>query len=252
MSIKSVTREGVASIEIARAEKKNALTTAMYQALAEAITAAGSDDAVRALLIFGQPDIFTAGNDLEDFSQRPPDSEHAPVVGFMRALAHCAKPVVAAVTGTAVGVGVTLLLHCDLVYVSEGARLSMPFTSLGLVPEFASSLLLPRRVGQAKAAELLLLGESFSAEDAVRLGLANAVLPAAQVLSHARSMAERFNTLPPDAVRHTKRLLRAELQEPIERVLHAEALTFMERLHSPEARAAFAAFLRKRRPDAKG
>ncbi|HOM13063.1 MAG TPA: enoyl-CoA hydratase [Rubrivivax sp.] len=253
MGIRAATLNGVATIEIARPEKKNALTMAMYQALAGAIDAAQADAAVRALLITGQPGIFTSGNDLEDFMQRPPgsgsDADASPVRQFMRALLECDKPVVAAVTGAAIGIGTTMLLHCDLVYVSDEARLAMPFVGLGLVPEFASSLLLPQRIGAARAAEKLLLGDPFSGADAVDLGLANAVLPAAEVLPHARRVAERFNALPPGAVRESKRLLRAPQQQAIVDTIRCEGELFAARLRSPEAKEAFQAFFQKRRPD---
>src|SRR6185369_3520198 len=180
-------------LEIARPEKKNALTAAMYQALADALRAAAEDPAVRAVLITGQPGVFTSGNDLEDFMQRPPQGADSPVLRFMRALLDCDKPVVAAVTGAAIGIGTTMLLHCDFVYVSDEARLAMPFVSLGLVPEFASSLLLPQLLGQQRAAEKLLLGDPFTPEQAVDWGLAHAVLPAGEVVNHARRIAERFN-----------------------------------------------------------
>ncbi len=253
MSIKTATLNGVATVEIARPEKKNALTMAMYQAMADAIDAAKADAAVRALLITGQPGIFTSGNDLEDFMQRPPgsgsDSDGSPVFAFMRALLACDKPVVAAVTGAAIGIGTTMLLHCDLVYVSDEARLAMPFVGLGLVPEFASSLLLPQRIGQARAAEKLLLGEPFTGADAVDMGLANAVLPAGEVMHHARRVAERFNALPPGAVRDAKKLLRGPQTEAILKTIRAEGELFAARLRSPEAKEAFQAFFQKRKPD---
>ena len=253
MSIRTATLNGVATIEIARPEKKNALTMAMYQAMADAIDAARADAGVRALLITGQPGIFTSGNDLEDFMQRPPgagsNAEASPVRQFMRALLECDKPVVAAVTGAAIGIGTTLLLHCDLVYVSDEARLAMPFVGLGLVPEFASSLLLPQRIGMARAAEKLLLGDPFSGADAVELGLANAVLPAGEVVNHARRVAERFNALPPGAVRESKRLLRAPQQQAVVDTIQTEGELFAARLRSPEAKEAFQAFFQKRRPD---
>lgn len=249
MSIRTGVVNGVATIEIARPEKKNALTAAMYTAMAEAITHAGTDASVRALLITGQPGVFTSGNDLEDFMQRPPAGPESPVYRFMQALLACEKPVVAAVTGAAVGIGTTLLFHCDLVYVSDEARLAMPFVSLGLVPEYASSLLMPQLVGHVKAAEKLLLGDPFSGEQAVEFGIANAVLPAAEVLPHARRMAERFNALPPAAVREGKRLMRAPLRAQIQAVMDAENQIFGERLRSPEAREAFQAFFEKRKPD---
>ncbi len=249
MSIRTAALNGVATIEIARPEKKNALTQAMYQAMADAITAAGADPTVRALLITGQPGIFTAGNDLEDFMQRPGQTEDSPVLQFMRALLACDKPVVAAVTGAAVGIGTTMLLHCDLVYVSDEARLAMPFVGLGLVPEFASSLLLPRLMGHVRAAEKLLLGEPFTGADAVDCGIANAVLPANEVVNHARRMAERFNGLPPAAVRETKRLLRQAQRADAPAVMRAENEAFSQSLRSPEAKEAFQAFFQKRKPD---
>ena len=253
MAIKTATLNGVATIEIARPEKKNALTIAMYQAMADAINAAKADAAVRALLITGQPGIFTSGNDLEDFMQRPPGSgsgnDESPVFRFMRALIDCDKPVVAAVTGAAIGIGTTMLLHCDLVYVSDEARLAMPFVGLGLVPEFGSSLLLPQRIGQARAAEKLLLGDPFTGAEAVELGLANAVLPAGEVANHARRVAERFNAMPPGAVRETKRLLRAPQAEATFMAIRTEGEMFAARLRSPEAMEAFQAFFQKRRPD---
>lgn len=249
MNIKSSTLDGVACIEIARPEKKNALTQAMYQAMADAIAAASADSAVRALLITGQPGVFTAGNDLEDFMQRPPLDADSPVGRFMQTLLACDKPVVAAVNGAAIGIGATMLLHCDLVYVSDQARLVLPFVGLGLVPEFASSLLLPQRMGHAKAAEKLLLGEPITGAEAVALGMATTVLPASDVLAHARRMAERFNALPPGAVRDTKRLMRAGSSAGIARAVQAESAIFAERLRSPEAKEALQAFFEKRKPD---
>lgn len=249
MSIHTNTADGVATIEIARPEKKNALTMAMYQALAAAIDNAQTDHSVRAVLITGQPGIFTAGNDLADFMAHPPNGADSPVFRFMRTLSGCEKPVVAAVTGAAVGIGTTMLLHCDLVYVAEDARLSMPFVSLGLVPEFASSLLLPRLMGRVQAAEKLLLGEPFTGLAAVALGLANKALPASEVLAHARQVAQRFTLLPPGAVRDSKRLLRGDLTERIAATIGAEASVFAQRLLSAEAMESFRAFFEKRRPD---
>lgn len=253
MTIRTATLNHVLTIEIARPEKKNALTQAMYTAMAEALIAANADNGVRAVLITGQPGIFTSGNDIEDFMQRPPGGAGAgdqpPVARFMGALLDCEKPVIAAVTGAAIGIGTTMLLHCDLVYVSDEARLAMPFVSLGLVPEYASSLLLPALMGHVKAAEKLMLGEPFSGSDAVDCGIANAVLPANEVVNHARRMAERFNALPPSAVRETKRLMRAPNQARIREVMAAEGALFATRLRSPEAMEAFQAFFQKRQPD---
>ncbi len=249
MNINTSTLAGVATIEIARPEKKNALTHAMYQAMAEAIAAAGADGAVRALLITGQPEAFTAGNDLEDFLQRPPVDSGSEVRRFMQALLACEKPVVAAVSAAAIGIGTTMLLHCDLVYLSEQARLVLPFVSLGLVPEFASSLLLPQRLGYARTAEKLLLAEPITAAEALELGIATAVVPASELLAHARRMAERFNALPPGAVRDTKRLMRAASGIAIAQAMQAEEAIFLQRLRSPEALEALQAFLQKRKPD---
>jgi alanine racemase len=244
-----VTRDGVVSIEIARPEKNNALTQAMYEAMAEAITAAGADSAVRALLLTGQPGIFSSGNDLQDFQQRPPADSSSAVLRFMHALLGCEKPVVAAVDGPAIGIGATMLLHCDLVYLSERAWLLLPFVSLGLVPEFASSLLLPQRLGHAKAAEKLLLGEPISAVEALRFGIATAVLPPDELAAHARAMAERFHALPPGALRDSKRLMRAGSSAAIAQAIQAESSIFSQRLRSPETLEALAAFLQKRKPD---
>lgn len=254
MSIKCATLNGVATVEIARPEKKNALTVAMYQAMADALRAAMADTAVRAVLITGQPGIFTSGNDIEDFMQRPPGAggsaaAESPVFQFMRALLECDKPVVAAVTGAAIGIGTTMLLHCDFVYVSDEARLAMPFVALGLVPEFASSLLVPQLMGQARAAEKLLLGDPFTPEQAVDCGIANAVLPAGEVVNHARRIAERFVHLPPGAVQGAKRLLRAPQREAILATIRTEGELFAQRLRSPEAMEAFQAFFHKRKPD---
>ncbi|HWI10910.1 MAG TPA: enoyl-CoA hydratase [Burkholderiaceae bacterium] len=247
MTIRTATLNGVATIEIARPEKKNAITGAMYQQMADALDAATADAAVRAVLITGQPGIFTSGNDIDDFMQHPPGE--SPAFGFMRTLMGCDKPVIAAVTGAAIGIGTTMLLHCDFVYVSDEARLAMPFVSLGLVPEFASSLIVPQLMGNVRAAEKLLLGDPFSGADAVECGIANAVLPAAEVVNHARRIAERFNALPPGAVRESKALMRRARAKLALETVAAEGEVFSKRLHSPEAKEAFSAFLQKRKPD---
>lgn len=249
MTIKTATLNGVATIEIARPEKKNAITMAMYSAMAQALIAAKADPAVRSVLITGQPGIFTSGNDIDDFMQRPPDTAESPAFVFMKALIGCDKPVIAAVTGAAIGIGTTLLLHCDFVYVSDEARLAMPFVSLGLVPEFGSSLIVPLLMGHARAAEKLLLGEPFTGADAVECGIANAVLPAGEVMNHARRVAERFNALPPGAVRETKTLMRRARAQSTLETIAAEAELFAKCLRSPEAQEAFSAFFQKRKPD---
>ena len=203
MSIKTATLNGVATIEIARPEKKNAITGEMYHQMAAALDAAKADGAVRAVLITGQPGIFTSGNDIEDFMKRPPGEPPAYV--FMRALMGCDKPVIAAVTGAAIGIGTTMLLHCDFVYVSDEARLAMPFVSLGLVPEFASSLIVPQLMGNVRAAEKLLLGDPFTGADAVECGIANAVLPAGRGgAAMPDAWPSASTALPPGAVRESK------------------------------------------------
>ena len=240
---------GVARIEIARPEKKNAITSAMYQSMADAIAAAHDDSAVRAILIHGLKDIFTAGNDLEDFMKNPPADMTAPVFQFMQALAYAEKPVVAAVNGAAVGIGTTMLMHCDLVYCADNSVFSMPFVSLGICPEFGSSLLVPLAAGYHKAVEKLLLADPINADEALEMKIVNRVLPRDDVLSHALKQAERFNQLPPASVRTTKRLLRAGWKAMTEKVIADEANSFAAMLRSAEAKEAFTAFFERRKPD---
>jgi enoyl-CoA hydratase/carnithine racemase len=249
MSIRSQTVNGVARIEIARPEKKNAITVAMYQAMADAIGAAHDDGAVRAILIHGQKDIFTAGNDLEDFLKNPPSGMDAPVFKFMQALGYSEKPVVAAVNGAAVGIGTTMLLHCDLAYCADNAMFSMPFVSLGVCSEFASSLLLPLNAGYHKAAEKLLLADPISAEEALEMKIVNRILPPGEVLDYAIRQAERFNQLPPASVRETKRLMRSGWKALTEKIIVDEAKSFGAMLRSAEAKEAFTAFYERRKPD---
>jgi enoyl-CoA hydratase/carnithine racemase len=249
MSIRTQTVNGVARIEIARPEKKNAITVAMYQALADAIGAAHEDGAVRAILIHGQKDIFTAGNDLEDFLKNPPSGMDAPVFKFMQALGYSEKPVVAAVNGAAVGIGTTMLLHCDLAYCADNAMFSMPFVSLGVCSEFASSLLLPLNAGYHKAAEKLLLADPISAEEALEMKIVNRILPPGEVLDYAVRQAERFNQLPPASVRETKRLMKSGWKALTEKIIVDEAKSFGTMLRSAEAKEAFTAFYERRKPD---
>lgn len=246
MSIATRTVNGVARIGFDRPAKKNALTADMYAALAQAVAAAEQDDAVVALLFHGQPDCFTAGNDLEDFLARVPGPD-APVFAFMRQLAGASKPVLAAVNGPAVGIGTTLLLHCDLVYLADDATLALPFVKLGLCPEFAASLLLPALAGQALAAEKLLLAEPITPAEALSMGLATRVLPAAHVFEFACAQAERFNALPAAAVVATKRLMKQARRPAIASQMDAEIAEFGTLLAGPDAQAAMAAFLRRRK-----
>lgn len=243
-------QDGVLTLRLNRLEKKNALTRAMYKAMAEALNQADQDPTIRSVLITGGEDCFTSGNDVADFLQAPPAGLNSEVFQFMQALFDFSKPVVAAVCGSAVGIGTTLLLHCDLVYVSRDALLKMPFVNLGLCPEFGSSLILPRLLGQVKAAELLLLGAAFNGEQAATWGIANQALhDGAATLAKARDMAQRFGLLPPAAVVDSKRLMRAPGREQLREVIREEGELFSQRLHSPEAREAMTAFMQRRKPD---
>jgi enoyl-CoA hydratase/carnithine racemase len=237
----------VLHLALARPEKKNALTRAMYSALADALDAASGEGATRAVVLSGDGGSFTAGNDLFDFMTDPPRDETSPVFRFLRAAVGFPKPLIAAVDGVAIGIGTTVLLHCDLAYASPDARFKMPFTDLGLVPEAASSLLVPRLAGGVRAAELLLMGEAFSAETAREIGMLNAVV--SDPTQHALERAQALALKPPEAVRQAKALLRAPLRERVMETIREEATLFIERLQSEEAQEAFTAFMEKRAPD---
>ncbi len=240
--------DGVAEVRLNRPEKKNAILGEMYAAMADAVLAAEADAAVRALIIGAEGGSFTAGNDLTDFLNRPGSDEEPPVRRFMLALSRAEKPVVAAVDGLAIGIGTTLLLHCDLVVASTRSRFQMPFVNLGLVPEFASSMLLPARIGFQRAAELLLLAESIDAATAREFGLVNRVVEPAEVDTTALDLARRLAVKPPEAMRQSKRLMRLDPDQVLQR-MNAENAEFSRLLASPEAREAFTAFLEKRAPD---
>jgi enoyl-CoA hydratase/carnithine racemase len=243
-------RDGaIQRITLNRPEKKNALTAAMYTAFAEAILAADRDPGVRVMLIAGAGDAFTAGNDLQDFLAHAPQGGPRPVLDFLQVFSHAAKPIVAAVHGVAVGIGTTMLAHCDLVYAAEGTRFSMPFVNLGLCPENASSFLLPSICGYQRAAELLMFGEPFDAAKAREVGLVNAVVPAAELAATAGAAAQKLAAKPPESLRLTKRLMRRAWLPEIEAALAAESQAFAGRLSSPEAKEAFTAFFEKRAPD---
>ena len=246
-----VEREGgLLTLRLNRADKKNALTRAMYSQMAEVLDAANADRSVRVVLITGGPECFTSGNDVADFLQAPPTGMDSPVLQFMRALFDFEKPVVAAVAGPAVGIGTTLLLHCDLVYVSRDAKLRTPFVNLGLCPEFGSSLLLPQLLGPARAAEVLLLGETFTGVQAAEWDIAGAALEdGPSTLAKAREMALRFLDLAPSAVADSKRLMRAPGREQLRKVIEEEGALFGQRLRSPEAIEALSAFMQRRKPD---
>lgn len=237
---------GVCELRFDRPEKRNAITHQMYQSLAAYLHAALADSAVRAVLLSGAGASFSAGNDLNDFLSGPEFTSAHPVMDVLRTLATFDKPLVAAVHGPTIGIGVTMLLHCDLVVAAQGTQLIMPFVALGLVPEAGSSLLLPRLVGTQRAAELLLLGQPLDAAEAQRLGLVNRVVEADKVLGEARSLAQRLAQQPVDALRATKRLLRGDAAEVLARI-EAEAQVFAVRLKSEEFRAQVRAVLAKGR-----
>jgi enoyl-CoA hydratase/carnithine racemase len=234
---------GVATIRINRPEKKNALNAAMYGALGAAVEAAESDEGVRAILLCAAGENFTAGNDLADFAARP-EGGASPAQRFLYAIAQAKKPLVAAVDGFAVGVGLTMLLHCDLVYASRRAKLRAPFVDLGLVPEAGSSLLLPRIVGHARASQAFLLCEWITAEQALDWGIVNQVVDPAELESHAQGICARLARKAPSALRRTKQLLRDTSGSAHER-MQREFELFAEHLGSAESRAAIAAFFEK-------
>ncbi|RYY74993.1 MAG: enoyl-CoA hydratase [Gammaproteobacteria bacterium] len=236
-------------IQFNRPERKNALSLAMYSALADNIQAANNDPGVRVLVLSGVNECFTSGNDLLDFMNDPKIRDDHPVVRFMTALRSCSKPVVAIVQGHAVGIGTTLLLHCDLVYAAEDARLQLPFVNLGLCPEYASSYMVPRLVGQQKAAELLLLGEPFNGIDAEKMGFVNAALPNNELIAFAETKIQRLASQPPAAVRRAKSLLKKTHQQGVEAALAAEFIGFAEGLNSDECKESVTAFFEKRAPN---
>ena len=243
------THEGVLQIEIHRPDKKNALTTAMYTALRQALEQAEQDQAIRAVVLTGGADCFTSGNDLKDFMEHPPQDSSSPVFEFLTVLSRTEKPLIAAVSGPAVGIGTTLLLHCDLVYAGINTLFQLPFVNLGLCPEAGSSLLLPQRLGHQRAAELLLLGEPFGAEKAREFGLVNEILEDAEVLEAALARARRIAAQPPAAVRLTKALMKRADAQTLNEVIYLEGKHFIERLRSAEAQEALRAFLERRKPD---
>ena len=243
------TRDGILHIRFNRPEKKNALTAVMYQATADALTHAATDPAVRVVLLSGTKDCFSSGNDLQDFLQNPPLDPNAPVAQFMRAVATLPKPLVASVNGFAIGVGTTMLLHCDLVYAGTGARFQLPFVNIGICPELASSYLLPRIMGNPRAAELVLLGEAFNAEKALAYGVINEILPDDECEARALNRAQRLAAQPPEAMRTAKALLRGWDQKTVLEAIAHEASFFMPMLGKGEAREAMTAFMEKRKPD---
>ena len=242
-------QNGILTVQINRPEKKNALTTAMYDALADALQRAESDPAIRVTLLRGSDDCFTSGNDIADFVNFPPTGPDSPVLRFLNALTVATKPILAAVTGPAVGVGTTLLLHCDLVYAADTATFQMPFVSLGLCPEAGSTLLLPQLMGHQRASELLLLGEPFNAIRAEQLGIITGIVPHADLLKTAWDKALQLAAQPAAAVRLTKSLLKRNNSVTLQETTMFEIRCFLERLSSLEAREALQAFMERRKPD---
>ena len=243
---------GVLTITLNRLDKKNAFTEAMYTAAAETVEAASRAADVRVLLIQGHETVFSAGNDIADFIDHPPSGTDAPVYRFLLALIDCPKPVIASVCGPAVGIGTTMLLHCDLVYAGDNAAFALPFVNLGLCPEAGASLLLPQLMGQHRAAEALLLGEPFMAEAALEVGLVNRIVPPTEANALAQNQARKLALKPADALRTTKRLLRQVHADALRAQLAVEAQEFVRLVNAPAAREAFAAFVEKRRPDFAG
>jgi enoyl-CoA hydratase/carnithine racemase len=251
MDILTSKQNGILVIEFNRPEKKNSITAAMYQMIADALKDAQSDVAVRVILFTGKPEIFTAGNDLEDFmnSSSPGELADRPVAQFMLQLSQATKPVIAAVAGAAIGIGTTMLLHCDLVYAADNAKFSLPFAKLGLCPEFASSMLLPQIVGYQRAAERLFFGESFSAHEAFEMGLVNKVLPPDELLTFAKAQAAKLVSLPASSLRTIKSLMKSGQTDTIMAKMWEENKHFGAMLLAPEAKEAFNAFFQKRKPD---
>jgi enoyl-CoA hydratase/carnithine racemase len=254
MDILSSKADGILTIEFNRPERKNAITAVMYQTMADALVDGENDSAVRAILITGKPEIFTAGNDLDDFLKNSgpvegKSPEDRAVFQFMRALSGTTKPVVAAVSGGAIGIGTTMLMHCDLVYASETAKFSLPFAQLGLCPEFASSLLLQQVAGYPRAAEKLLLGEAFLAKEALEMGLVSKVLPVDELRAFAQGQAAKLVALPAASIRTTKALMKRAKTAAIKDAMSAENELFNAMLQAPEAKEAFKAFFEKRKPD---
>ncbi len=243
------TEDGVLTITLNRLERKNSITSAMYGAMTDALEAAVSDPAVRVALIQGHETVFSAGNDIGDFLNQPPAGMDSPVFRFLRGIATFPKPLVAAVCGPAVGVGSTLLFHCDLVYAGDNAAFSMPFVNLGLCPEAGSSLLVPQMLGYHRAAEALLLGEPFMAEAALEVGLVNRVVPPMEANGVARGVARKLAAKPPSSLAETKRLMKKNLQPAVLQQIADEGASFGRMLGEPAAKEAFGAFMDKRKPD---
>ena len=240
---------GVMTLTINRLYKKNSITAAMYTAMADVLVAAEQDASVCVLVIQGHETIFSAGNDISDFLNKPPSTPEAPVFRFLHGISTFTKPIVAAVCGPAVGIGTTMLLHCDLIYAGDNAAFSMPFVNLGLCPEAASSLLVPQLMGYPRAAEALLLGEPFTAETALEIGLINRIVPPLEASALAHQQARKLAAKPLPSLIETKRLMKKGQAAVTAERMTEESISFGRMLSEPAAREAFTAFMEKRRPD---
>lgn len=243
------TEAGVTTITLNRVDKKNSITSAMYAAMADALVAAEADAAVRVVLLQGDATVFSAGNDIGDFLNKPPAGQDSPVFRFLHGIAAFPKPIVAAVCGPAVGIGTTMLLHCDLVYAGDNAAFSLPFVNLGLCPEAASSLLVPQMFGYHRAAEALLLGEPFMAEAALEVGLVNRIVPPTEANGIAQTQARKLAAKPITSLIETKRLMKKGQAALVAQQMTEEGAVFGRMLREPAAREAFTAFMEKRKPD---
>ncbi len=240
---------GVLTLTLHRVDKKNSITAAMYAAMADVLEGARADESVRVLVIQGHETIFSAGNDIGDFLNNPPSTPESPVFRFLRAISTFPKPLVAAVCGPAVGIGTTLLLHCDLIYAGDNAAFAMPFVNLGLCPEAASSLLVPQLMGYPRAAEALLLGEPITAETALEIGMINRIVPPTEANALAQAQARKLAAKPLTSLMETKRLMKKGNTALVAERMAEEGASFGRMLKEPAAREAFTAFMEKRRPD---
>ena len=240
------TDAGVMTITFNRLDKKNSITSSMYAAMADAVAQAAIDPDVRVVVFQGHESIFSAGNDIGDFLNQPPSTQESPVFRFLRGIATFEKPLLAAVAGPAVGIGTTMLFHCDLVYAGDNAAFSMPFVNLGLCPEAASSLLAPRMFGYHRAAEALLMGEPFFAEAAQEVGLVNRVVPPTEVNGYAQAQARKLAAKPLTSLIATKRLMKGDDQQAVLQKMDEEGQSFGRMLREPAAKEAFGAFMEKR------
>ena len=243
------TEAGVMTLTLNRVDKKNSITAAMYSTLADALDQAKADAAVRVVLLQGDATVFSAGNDIGDFLHKPPAGQDSPVFRFLHGIAAFPKPIVAAVCGPAVGIGTTMLLHCDLVYAGDNAAFALPFVNLGLCPEAASSLLVPQMFGYHRAAEALLLGEPFMAEAALEVGLVNRVVPPTETNAIAQAQARKLAAKPISSLIETKRLMKKGQAALVAQQMTEEGAVFGRMLGEPAAREAFTAFMEKRKPD---